>query len=100
MAKSICKSQNPLFFHHLAACQELNPGFIDCLGCFTFTSGKRLKSNRILVQEMTKKLRISTRKNPTNYNISTGPKLVLYLSPDIPVDFELLVLAAIMLKLG
>ncbi len=28
-----------------------------------------------------------------------GPKLVLYLSPDIPVDFELLVLAAIMFKL-
>ncbi len=48
--KSRRKSQNTLFFHHLAACQVLNPGFIDNLGCFTFTSGsgKKLKSNRIL----------------------------------------------------
>ncbi len=53
-AKSRRKSQKTLFFHHLAACQVLNPGFINSLGCFTFISGKRLKSNRILVQKMTK----------------------------------------------
>ena len=37
-----------------SACQVLKPGFIDSLSCFTFISGKRLKSNRILVQKMTK----------------------------------------------